>query len=53
MDVSGINFDEDFSEQQAEKKNGEKNGNTSLSEYVMHRLAEGECFFSFSFYIVC
>lgn len=31
MDVSGINFDEDFSEQQAVQKNGE-NGNTNLLE---------------------
>ena len=34
MDVSGINFDEDFGEQQAELKSGEKKANTNLKEYV-------------------
>ena len=32
MDVSGINFDEDFGEQQAEQKDDGKNRNTSVSE---------------------
>ena len=35
MDVSGINFDDDFSEQDSESKSEEKDGGTILKEYVV------------------